>query len=591
MKSQKVVLFSLFLFIFFAELSYGQIVDDTLSIYANILENDDRLTLDSQKAYIEKAISYSKRNNYIYEELYFREKEIKYFFSIADYSNLSTLSNELLKDVEANFGQGSTKQKWQDLHVDALYNIGITHVFIEDYNQGAEALHKISTLYVGDSLALAKVNNGLGIISAQKSAWDTALNYFNISLDLYISQNDNDGIYKTYSNIGLIYLSQNNYKESLSNFLKAHQIVVEMGNTGEKQIYANHYMAMAYSGMENYEMANQFFVEAIKIAEEKRYKRLLCFSQFNYAKNLYKQGNYFQSEIEGKKSLQYFEDSRMNSMVAETLELLALVHEEKGEFGAAYKYQKQYIEMLKSFLKVEKEENLKKLETSLEGYKLQNKIIDLELTKAKISYRNLLICILVVISVLLFTGLIILSRRFFLQRRINDTAMQSIDEMKSKNKERVEAIKERLSHEIGAKNKELLTNALLFLRLSSVSSAISEKLEILKKGMPFKPKEKILICEMENLVSELSLDKDWGEFEIYFEQIDSDFFAKLSDKYPSLSPNEKRMCALFSLDMNNKDIATLMQKSLQSVSMAKIRIKRKLNIEANEELVKLLNSL
>ena len=590
MKSQKVILFSLFLFIFSA-ISYGQIVDDTLSIYEDILKNDDKLTLDSQKAYIEKAISYSKRNNYIYEELYFREKEIKYFFSIADYSNLPTLSSELLKDVEANFGKENTEQKWQDLHIDALYDIGITHIFIEDYNRGTEALHKISTLYADDPIAQAKVNNGLGIISAQKSAWDTALNYFNISLDLYISQNDNDGIYKTYSNIGSIYLSQNNYKETLSNFLKAHQVIVGMGNTGDKQIYANHYMAMAYSGMENYEMANQFFVEAIKIAEEKQYKRLLCFSQFNYAKNLYKQGNYFQSEIEGKKSLQYFEDSKMNSMVAETLELLALVHEEKGEFRAAYKYQKQYIEMLKSFLKVEKEENLKKLETSLEGYKLQNKIIDLELTKAKISYRNLLICILIVISALLFTGMIILYRRFFSQRRINDTVMRNIDEMNSKNKERVEAIKEHLSHEIDTKNKELLTNALLFLRLSSVSSAISEKLEILKKGMSFKPKEKILICEMENLVSELSLDKDWGEFEIYFEQIDSGFFAKLSDKYPSLSPNEKRMCALFSLDMNNKDIATLMQKTLQSVSMAKIRIKRKLNIEANEELVKLLNSL
>ena len=110
MKSQKVILFSLFLFIFSA-ISYGQIADDTLSIYENILENDDKLTLDNQKAYIEKAISYSKRNNYVYEELYFREKEIKYFFSLADYSNLPVLSSELLKDVEANFGKGSTKQK------------------------------------------------------------------------------------------------------------------------------------------------------------------------------------------------------------------------------------------------------------------------------------------------------------------------------------------------------------------------------------------------------------------------------------------------------------------------------------------------
>ena len=570
---------------------YGQVGDDTIFMYKDILKNDDRFTLEEQRDYIQQAISYSERKGYIYEELFFREKEIGYYFSVADYDSLPNLSNELLKDVEENFGKGGTEEKWRRLHINALYDIGITNVFMGNYNPGAEAFSKISTLYPHDSVGLAKVYNGLGIISAQKNAMESALNYFNKGLDLYIAMDDKDGIYKTYSNIGLLYLSQDKYKESLSNFLKAHQIVVETGNTGEQQIYANHYMAMAYSGMENYEMANRFFVEAIKIAEAKHHKRLLRFSQYNYAKNLYKQKNYSQAEIEGQKALKYFRESQMGSMIAETLKLLANIYTEKGEYKTALEYEGEYTKMLEHFLKTEKEENLRKLESSLEDYKLQNKVIELELTKAKLSYRNLLIGVLAVISCLLLVGIIVLYRRFFTQRKLNNNAIQRIDEMNRKSKERVESIEEHLNEKIDVKNKELLSNALLFLRLNSVSATITEKLQILKKDISFKPKDKILIYEIENLISELSLDKDWGEFEMYFQQIDDDFFSKLSDKYPSLSPNEKRMCALFSLDLSNKDIATLMQKSLQSVSMAKIRIKRKLNVETNEEFVELLNSL
>lgn len=570
---------------------YGQAPDDSISLYKSILENNDKFTLEEQKTYIEKAIAYSQKKNYTYEELFFREKEVGYYFSVADYDSLPQLCNELLKDVEEHFSKGATEQQWRYLHINALYDIGITNVFMGNYNQGAEAFSKISALYPDDPRGLAKVYNGLGIISAQKNASESALNYFTKSLEQYEMLEDKDGMYKIYSNIGLLYLSRNQYKESLSNFLKAHQIVVEEGNTGEQQIYANHYMAMAYSGMENFEMANKFFLEAISIAEAKQYKRLLCFSQYNYAQNLYKQENYVQAEEEGQKALTYFRESQLGTMIAETLHLLSNISQKRGDYKTALGYHEEYANMLEQFLKAEKEENLRKLESSLEDYKLQNKVIELELTKAKLSYRNLWIGLLAVISCLLLAGIIILYRRFFTQRRLNNTALQRIDEMNKKNKERVESIEEHLTQKIDVKNKELLSNALLFLRLNSVSSTITEKLQVLKKDISFKPKDKILIYEIENLISELSLDKDWGEFEIYFRQIDNDFFSKLSDKYPALSPNEKRMCALFSLDLSNKDIATLMQKSLQSVSMAKIRIKRKLNVETNEEFVELLNSL
>ncbi|MDL2256859.1 tetratricopeptide repeat protein [Bacteroidales bacterium OttesenSCG-928-I14] len=570
--------------------AYGQIGNDTLFIYNNILEKDNSLTLDDHKVIIEKAISYSKEEGLIYEELYFRGREIDYYFSTANYSHLLTLSLNFLEDVEENMKSYKHDDKWTRLHIDALYNLGIAFVFQGNFIKGTELFHKTTELYPNNVYAKAKSYNGLGIISANKSAWDKAYSYFSECLDLYQQLNEKNGIFKTHSNIGLLYLSQDKYQESLSSFLKAHQVVVEMEDTGEKQINANYFIAMAYSGMENYTMANTFFVEAINIAKEKQYKRLLCFSQFNYAKSLFKQGSYNLAEKESKLSLQYFTESGMIQMEAETMMLLANIYEAKKNYQLALDYQKQYADKLNKFLKTEKEENMQKLESSIEDYKLQNKIIDFELTKANLSYRNLQIGVLAGVAIILLIVLIILLRKFFIQRKTNTSVMEHLEEIKRNNIERVKTIEEHMNNELNVKNKELLSNSLLFLRLNSMTSTIMEKIEILKKSVS-KPNDKILLYEVENLISDLALDKDWGEFELYFLQTDNDFFNKLSERFPSLSPAEKRMCVLFSLDLKNKEIATLMQKSHQSISMAKIRIKRKINVESNEELVNLLNGL
>ncbi|GEM_PF-2907800 len=569
----------------------GQVIsNDTLFIYNNMLEKDNNLTLDEQKAIIEKAIFYSEGTDHIYEMLYFKEKEISYYYSTANYAYLPDLSNELLEEVDKHIKQYQGDKKWIYLHVDALYDVGISFVLQGNYTKGAEVFHKISTIYPDDLYASAKMNNGLGIISANKNAFEKALSYFSKCLELYISLNEQNGIFKTYSNIGLLYLSQNKHQESLSNFLKAHQVVVETGTTGEKQINANYYLAMAYSGLEDYDTANVFFKEAIKMSQERQYKRLLCFSQYNYAKSLFSQKNYLAAEEEALKALKYFQESDLGQMATDALALLANIYEHKKDYVTALNYQKQYAEMLNNFLKTEKEENMKKLESSIEDYKLQNKIIDFELTKTKLSYRNLWIGVLMLVSVILLFVLIILYRKFFIQRKRNDLVMLHMKEIKQRNTERLQSIEERMNEEIDIKNKELLSNSLLFLRLSGIASSIIEKISILKKNIS-KPKVKILVYEIESLVSELSLDKDWGEFEFYFQQIDSDFFNKLSEQFPSLSLTEKRMCVFFRLDLKNKEIATLMQKTDQSVSMAKIRVKRKMNVDSNEELLSLLNSL
>ncbi|MEG2177611.1 MAG: hypothetical protein RRY15_01870, partial [Bacteroidales bacterium] len=88
----------------------------------------------------------------------------------------------------------------------------------------------------------------------------------------------------------------------------------------------------------------------------------------------------------------------------------------------------------------------------------------------------------------------------------------------------------------------------------------------------------IEIWDKQSLLKEFSPNKDWSEFQMYFEQVNSGFFQKLEASYPGLTPNEMRLCALISLNLSAKEIASLTNRTFQSVGTAKFRLKKKMNL-------------
>lgn len=206
-------------------------------------------------------------------------------------------------------------------------------------------------------------------------------------------------------------------------------------------------------------------------------------------------------------------------------------------------------------------------------------------------YRNLLVILLTSLLLLLLIGIVVLLRRFFKQKRINQSAMVKIEELKSQTIERTRTVESHLNSEIGSKNKALLANSLLFLRISSIATSLQEKIQEIKKAPSLSGKEKLVIYEMEHLVINLDPEQDWGEFESYFKEPTGDFLSKISERYPALSAYEKRICALFSLNLSNKEISTLMNRSVQSISMAKNRIRKKMGLETDKQFMDAITHL
>ncbi len=66
------------------------------------------------------------------------------------------------------------------------------------------------------------------------------------------------------------------------------------------------------------------------------------------------------------------------------------------------------------------------------------------------------------------------------------------------------------------------------------------------------------------------------------------FFKALKDNYPSLTPNDLRLCSYLRMNLNTKEIAQLLNVSARGVEVSRHRLRKKLNLSQEENLVEFL---
>ena len=89
----------------------------------------------------------------------------------------------------------------------------------------------------------------------------------------------------------------------------------------------------------------------------------------------------------------------------------------------------------------------------------------------------------------------------------------------------------------------------------------------------------------------LQLDKEKKEFQNKVDRNYAEFFTRLKNKYPSLTKNEERLCAMLRLNLSSKEIASLNNTSVKAVEMGRYRLRKKCSVENNQELSGFLNMI
>jgi FixJ family two-component response regulator len=83
----------------------------------------------------------------------------------------------------------------------------------------------------------------------------------------------------------------------------------------------------------------------------------------------------------------------------------------------------------------------------------------------------------------------------------------------------------------------------------------------------------------------ISNDSDWQIFESLFDQAHENFFKRLKTAYPDLTQSDLKLCAYLKLNLTSKEIAPLLNISFRGVETRRYRLRKRLSLESDENLV------
>lgn len=160
------------------------------------------------------------------------------------------------------------------------------------------------------------------------------------------------------------------------------------------------------------------------------------------------------------------------------------------------------------------------------------------------------------------------------------------------NEQQIVKIKnEQLQADLASKSRELANSAMNIVYKNELLQKISEEIGHLKdstgKKLPDDQLRKIQKVINEGMTDE----RDWNLFESSFNEAHESFFKKLKSHHPDLVPNDLKLCAYLRMNMNSKEMASLLNISLRGVEIRRYRLRKKLNLEHDKNLVEFLMEL
>ncbi|OOQ60715.1 triple tyrosine motif-containing protein [Mucilaginibacter pedocola] len=160
------------------------------------------------------------------------------------------------------------------------------------------------------------------------------------------------------------------------------------------------------------------------------------------------------------------------------------------------------------------------------------------------------------------------------------------------NEQHIVTIKnEQLQADLASKNRELANSAMNIVYKNELLQKLSEEINKLKDNAGKKlPEEQLK--KIHHVIDEgMSDERDWNIFERSFNEAHENFFKKLKTGHPDLVPNDLKLCAYLRMNMSSKEMASLLNISLRGVEIRRYRLRKKLNLEHDKNLVEFLIEL
>lgn len=432
--------------------------------------------------------------------------------------------------------------------------------------------------YFDDKKAKAKLLNRIGSIYRALADNENALLYYEKALKIREQIGYKKGVAGSLNNVANVFLAIDSLDKALKYYYDALQINNEMGNMGWKAVNL-HNMAIIYDKKGDLNKALEFFKRSLAIKEYRKDYRGIALTQNSIGYVHYKMKNYDDAIVHLEKSLEMGLERKLRENIILNYSNLSIVYFDKTEYKKAYEYLELYSQSRDSLLNEEKVLAVAEFEAKYktEQKEKENTILKNNLLLAgqkEERRRNLQILLFITVSALLITTLFIV-----FNFRLRKKSLEKDKRIAEKDSENYRA-------ELEFRNMELVSNAMYLAQMNELTNNIINDIRELSSCTNSDGKKTILkiIRELNNK----SKNNAWKEFETRFENVHSSFYGNITEKFPELSPTDRKMCAFLRLNMTTKDIASITYQSIRGVESARQRLRKKLDITPDTNLVNYL---
>ena len=462
-----------------------------------------------------------------------------------------------------------------------------------------------------DSLEV-RVAFTLGNCFFNNGAYDQAIASYKRYYDYYSSRNDDRNLLFVLPNLGAVAIKSGDVKKALTYYHQAESLYNKIRDKiGEVAYYKGivvlkNNIANIHNEQKNYPKAIAIYKEALALSEKKGYlmgignvcrnlgniyintnklDSALAFLSRSYSikkstkdissltSTCYSLALFYKKTGNDIKYKEYLDEAYNYATQTRLLSMLCIlewnyykIHQSNGRYKSALESFERYKSLSDTINNLQNVKKLIRTQTLLEIEKVQK---DKEMAQQRRETRYIITMILALAITIIF-GLFVKmirnkNQRLMLINKANELERQNLEQA------------------VEIKNQELTTNVLYLVQKNELISGIIKKLYDLKIVLTGEKAEAVGY-----IISELKIGLNtgnWEEFEMRFQQVNSEFYTRLSDRYPQLTPNERRLCALLRLNMSTKEIMAMTGQNAKSVEMARHRLRKKLDIEQADNLV------
>lgn len=269
------------------------------------------------------------------------------------------------------------------------------------------------------------------------------------------------------------------------------------------------------------------------------------------------------------------------SFYLKTLDHLIDLKKQQGDYNKALSFQEEKLRINDTLNSWEKQKMVKSLEIQFDisekdkQLKLIQKEKDIALLINYLLWGTLGFLIIISAGIILFLKRINKRDKLLLQTK--EALVKAIEEQKRLKEQQMQ-------NEIEFKESQLSAMTFQMLQKNGLMQELKERLEQDKNISDDNGLSKIIS-------KGLNHDKEWSDFNSYFESINKNFYARLKQAYPDISPNDLKICALIKLNLSIKEMAGILNISPDSVKTARYRLRKKLQLNTEDNLTDFILNL